>query len=107
MPLLVGNLPEWFHLLTADNAGIVYQDINSAQLRDGLLHQPVDLRGVGDIGRDSQCLSTKVTYFSGGLFDGLDAAGSNDNVGAFICQSESHCLAESGTAAGDDGYLIL
>ncbi len=53
-PLVVGELVE--RHATPYSAGIVYQHVNRSEMSDGLLDQPLYLRGIRHVGGDGQHL---------------------------------------------------
>ena len=101
VPLFFRNL---FSASSAENSGIVEQDIDSTKGFHCLFNHafnPGWLRYIGGYGqRRTSCLTS---YF----FDPVFAAANQDNVGALADQGERARAANAAAGAGDDGYFVL
>ncbi len=86
-----------------DNARVVYEDVELAQLTENALDEPFHIVDLGDIGWHSQGASAARFNLGGDPFDVFSAPRRQRHIGPSFRQSERKSASQATTTASHDG----
>jgi len=104
MPLLRGPVRDRFRRRAA---GVVEEDVQAVELRDGPRHQPLTLADVGDVGRDDERAAAECLDVGSRLLERLAPPAREDEVSAVLGQDEGAPAPDAAAGAGDDGDTTI
>jgi hypothetical protein len=85
-------------------AGVVDEDVETAEMLSSAMNDFVDVALVGDVGGKSEGM---VASLAREFFERPMAAADEDDTGAFPGESERNGAADAGAGAGDDGDFVV
>src|SRR4051794_4947710 len=86
------------------DAGVVEDDVEFAERILGKLHHRFAIGCFRDVcSKRAGVVADLIRSRFGRFFFQID----DDDLRAFLCEKETRCFADSGAAAGDEGYFVL
>ena len=107
---LVGGEGLVFHRAYFDDAGVVDEDVDAAEVADGVVDEHGGLGGVGEVGGDEEDVvggldGSAIEEGAAGADELFDIAGGQDEFGSGAAIALGQGKAEAAGAAGDEDHL--